>query len=87
MSAHPPRGRPDHHDPTSGWGGAPPAYSALTLRIVLAGFGVVLGAGLVAWALLTTAPVAFALLGVAVLLLALVNLVVVVRRKTRGEPG
>src|SRR5207245_2840316 len=26
----------DYHDPTAGWAGAPPAQSALTLRLVLA---------------------------------------------------
>src|ERR687894_2627326 len=42
------RGLPDHHDPTAGIGGAPPALSALTLRLGLAAFGLVLclGAGL-----------------------------------------
>src|SRR4051794_27536642 len=29
----------DYHDPLAGIGGAPPAYSALTLRLVLAIFG------------------------------------------------
>ena len=32
------RGLPDHHDPTAGVGGAPPAQSALTLRLALARF-------------------------------------------------
>lgn len=31
--------RDDYHDPTAGIGGAPPARSALTLRLVLAGWG------------------------------------------------
>ena len=35
------RGLPGFHDPTAGFGGAPPAQSALTLRLVLAGFGLV----------------------------------------------
>src|SRR4051812_8538916 len=34
-------GLPDHHDPTAGIGGAAPARSALTLRLVLAAFGLV----------------------------------------------
>ena len=81
------RGLPDHHDPTAGIGGAPPAQSALTLRLVLAAFGLVfcLGAGLLwlagdfpAW----PAVVLFVLAAVAA-----VDLLVVVRRKARGEPG
>ena len=33
------RGLPDYHDPTAGFAGAPPARSALTLRLILAVFG------------------------------------------------
>jgi hypothetical protein len=80
-------GLPDHHDPTAGIGGAPPARSALTLRLVLAGFGLVVcatGAVLLANA---GAP-AVLVVGSAVLaVVALVDLVVVARRKARGEPG
>ena len=81
------RGLPDHHDPTAGIGGARPAQSALTLRLVLAAFGLVfcigggilwLAAGLPVWA----AVVLFVLAAVAA-----VDLVVVIRRKARGEPG
>jgi Flp pilus assembly protein TadB len=81
------RGLPDYHDPTARFLGAPPAQSALTLRLVLATFGVVvcvaggiafLAAGLPVW----TAVVLFVLAAVA-----LVDLVVVARRKARGEPG
>jgi hypothetical protein len=81
------RGLPDLHDPTAGFAGAPPAQSALTLRLVLAAFGLVvctgggvlwLAAGLPVWA----AVVLFVLAAVA-----LVDLVVVARRKRRGEPG
>jgi hypothetical protein len=80
-------GLPDYHDPTAGFAGAPPARSALTLRLVLAVFGLVvsvaggivfLAAGLPVW----TAVVLFALGAVA-----LVDMVVIVRRKRRGEPG
>lgn len=81
------RGLPDYHDPTAGFGGAPPAQSALTLRLVLAIFGVivcvaggfvVLAAGLPVW----TGVVLFVLAAVA-----LVDIGVIVRRKSRGEPG
>ena len=81
------RGLPDHHDPTAGFGGAAPARSALTLRLILAAFGLVvcvaggvvfLTAGLPVWA----AVVLFVFGAVAA-----VDLVVVARRKARGEPG
>ncbi len=82
------KGLPDHHDPTAGIGGAPPAQSALTLRLVLAAFGLVFclvagvlwlaSDGLPAW----PAVVLFVLAAVAA-----VDLVVVARRKVRGEPG
>ncbi len=80
-------GLPDHHDPTAGIGGAPPARSALTLRLVLASFGlIVCAAGAV---LLANARASGVLvIGSAVLaVIALVDLVVIVRRKARGEPG
>ena len=81
------QGLPDHHDPTAGFAGAPPARSALTLRLVLAVFGLVvctaggigfLAAGMPVWA----AIVLFVLAGIA-----LVDIGVIARRKTRGEPG
>jgi membrane protein implicated in regulation of membrane protease activity len=81
------RGLPDHHDPLAGFAGAQPAQSALTLRLVLAVFGLIvcvaggvvfLAAGLPVW----TTVVLFVLA-----VIALVDLVVVARRKMRGEPG
>ena len=81
------RGLPDHHDPTAGFAGAPSAQSALTLRLILAVFGVlvcvaggiaVLAVGAPMWA----AVVLFVLGAIAV-----VDIVVIVRRKARGEPG
>ncbi|HKS52005.1 MAG TPA: DUF6343 family protein [Pseudonocardiaceae bacterium] len=80
------RGLPDYHDPTAGIGGAAPTYSALTLRAVLAGFGLVFCA--VAGALVIMAG--FLVLGVALAVLAavaLVDLAWVIHRKRRGEPG
>lgn len=82
----PDRGRDDYHDPTAGIAGAPPARSALTLRLVLAAFGLVV---------CVAATVLFALIGAlvaagvaaAIALLSLVDLAVVVRRKRQGEPG
>ncbi|MGY1804198.1 DUF6343 family protein [Blastococcus sp. SYSU D00922] len=81
------QGLPGYHDPTAGIGGASPARSALTLRLVLALFGVVVcfGGGF-AW-LATDLP---AWPGVALLVLgvvAVVDVVVILRRKARGEPG
>jgi hypothetical protein len=80
-------GLPDHHDPTAGIGGAPPAQSALTLRLVLAAFGLVVcvAGGLILLA--ADVPVAFAVVLFVLAAVALVDLVVVVRRKLRGEPG
>jgi membrane protein implicated in regulation of membrane protease activity len=81
------RGLPDHHDPTAGIGGAPPAQSALTLRLVLAAFGLVVcvvGGILV---LAAGAPVWFAVVLFVLAAIALIDLVVVARRKLRGEPG
>jgi len=81
------QGLPDHHDPTAGFGGAAPARSALTLRLVLAVFGLAvcvaggilfLAVGLPVW----TAVVLFALAAVA-----LVDIGVIISRKARGEPG
>ena len=82
------KGLPDHHDPTAGIGGAPPAQSALTLRLVLAAFGLVfcLGAGLL-WLSGDDLPVWPAVVLFVLAAAAAVDLVVVARRKMRGEPG
>jgi Flp pilus assembly protein TadB len=80
-------GLPDHHDPTAGIGGAPPARSALTLRLVLATFGLIVCGVAAVLLAIADAPgvlvVALAVLAV----VALVDLLVVARRKARGEPG
>jgi uncharacterized protein DUF6343 len=79
--------REDYHDPTAGFGGAPPARSALTLRLVLAIFGLVVCAlGAAAFVIITYQPV---LAGVLAFLaaVAVADIVVVVGRKLRGEPG
>lgn len=79
--------RLDYHDPTAGWGGAPPAASALTLRLLLAGFGVVTcAAGAVASAVVG-APSAFTVTLVVLAVFAALDVTVVIRRKRRGEPG
>ncbi|MQA11802.1 MAG: hypothetical protein GEU98_25285 [Pseudonocardiaceae bacterium] len=80
------KGLPDYHDPTAGFGGAAPAQSALTLRIVLATAGVVLcAAGAVVFAVagVVWAAVVLIVLGV----VSGVDLGWVIHRKRRGEPG
>jgi hypothetical protein len=80
------RGLDDYHDPTAGIGGAPPARSALTLRLWLAGFGCavfVVAAILFAGA---DTPAAAAVCG-ALAVLAGADLAWVAYRKLRGEPG
>lgn len=81
-------GLPDHHDPTAGLGGAPPARSALTLRLVLAAFGllVCLVAGLL-WLAVVTLPQWPGVVLLVLAAVAAVDLAVVARRKARGEPG
>lgn len=81
------RGLPDYHDPTAGLGGAPPAQSALTLRLILAVFGlIVCVAGGVAL-LLFHVPAFLPVLLFVLAVVALIDIVVIVRRKARGEPG
>ncbi|MGH3600045.1 MAG: DUF6343 family protein [Pseudonocardiaceae bacterium] len=80
------RGLPGYHDPTAGFAGSSPARSALTLRAVLAGFGL---------AFCTAAAVLFITYGLTALgvvravlaAVALVDLSWVIHRKRRGEPG
>ena len=81
------KGLPDYHDPTAGFGGAPPAQSALTLRLVLAAFGLVVcvAGGIVL--LVAGVPVWIAVVLFVLAAVALVDLAVVTRRKARGEPG
>lgn len=81
------RGMVDHHDPTGGLWGAPPARSALTLRLVLAGIGLVACVAIAVRTVAVDGPgllVGAALVAAAV---AVVDLVVIARRKRRGEPG
>jgi hypothetical protein len=77
----------DHHDPLAGIGGAPPAHSALTLRLVLATFGLVVCTAAAAGFATAGAPVAFVVLFGVLAAVALIDIVVIVRRKRRGEPG
>ena len=81
------RGLPDYHDPTAGFGGAAPAQSALTLRLILAAFGLVICVAGGVILLAAGVPVWVAVLFFLFAAVALVDLVVVIRRKARGEPG
>lgn len=86
MTADDRRGRPSYRDPMRGVGGAPQAYSALTLRLVLAIFGLVFGAGAAVGAWIAGAIwLAVALIVMAVI--AAAEIPVILRRKRRGEPG
>jgi hypothetical protein len=84
---HPEQGLPGYHDPMAHVGGASPAISPLTLRLVLAIIGVCFGivaAISFAWA---DAPLGVTIFMIALALVAVVDIVVVTRRKRRGEPG
>lgn len=81
------RARPGHHDPTHGIGGAPPARSALTLRLVLAVVGL-LACGI--WAVVNhrgDGPLWLTVVLTVLALVAVADIAVVTRRKARGEPG
>lgn len=82
------RGLPGYHDPMAGFGGAAPALSALTLRLWLAGFGLVFCA-VAAVLLLVWLPELAWLAWVLVILavIAAVDIAWVAHRKRRGEPG
>jgi hypothetical protein len=93
MTDPPPRrpdysqGLPDHHDPTAGVGGAAPAQSALTLRLVLAVFGFVVCVAGGFLLLRADVPRAFPIVLLVLAVVAAVDIVVIVHRKRRGEPG
>jgi hypothetical protein len=80
------QGLADYHDPTAGFGGAPPARSALTLRAVLAAFGLVFCAG-AAWISFAAGWSLSGWVLAVVAVIAVVDLAVVLNRKRRGEPG
>lgn len=80
------RGLPDYHDPIAGFGGAAPTYSPLTLRAVLAAFGVVFAVG-AAWIGFANGLPVLGWAMVVVALIAVVDLGWVLYRKARGEPG
>ena len=85
MSERPEQRRPP--EPRYGFAGEAPTHSALTLRAVLAVFGLLLCAGGAAWAVVVGAPTWLVVAFVVLAVVAVVDLVVIGRRKARGEPG
>ena len=81
------RGLPGHHDPTAGIGGAAPARSALTLRLWLAVFGLVSCTAIAVWLAVLRVPTPLVVASALLAVVASVDIVVIVRRKRRGEPG
>ena len=81
------RGRPGYHDPAAGVGGAAPAISALTLRLWLAWFGLAICTAFAIWFYLINAPTIFPVVLLVLAAVALIDIVVILRRKRRGEPG
>lgn len=78
--------RDDYHDPTAGWAGAPPARSALTLRLLLAVFGVLTcTAAAVAFVIVVDEPAIAGILA-ALALVALIDAIVVTARKRTESP-
>ena len=72
---------------SAGFGGYPPARSALTLRIVLASFGlIVLCAALIAL-LVRSGPLWLVGVVAVLLIVTVADLMIVIRRKAGGEPG
>jgi hypothetical protein len=80
-------GLADYHDPTAGFAGAPPALSALTLRLVLAIFGLVTASGGAVLTIEVGGPIAFSVVLGLIAVTAGIDIAVIVRRKRRGEPG
>jgi hypothetical protein len=83
----PPTPRLDYHDPTAGIGGAAPAASALTLRLLLAGAALL---GCVAGVVLTAmvgGPVWLIVVLALAAASAIADLAVIRSRKRGGEAG
>ena len=81
------KGLPGYHDPTAGIGGAAPATSALTLRLWLAVFGLVICTAFAIWVYLINAPIGFVAVLLVLAAVAVIDIAVILRRKRRGEPG
>ncbi|MEV4730173.1 DUF6343 family protein [Saccharopolyspora sp. NPDC049426] len=82
------RGLPGYHDPGVRYLGAPAARSALTLRLWLAGFGLVFCTAAAVGLFVLVPPLAwFAWVLVVLAVAALIDFTWVLHRKRRGEPG
>ncbi|APU17099.1 hypothetical protein UA75_26040 [Actinoalloteichus sp. GBA129-24] len=76
----------DYHDLTAGIGGAAPTRSPLTLRLWLAGFGLVFCTG-AAVLFFIADHVVFGTVLAVLAVIAAVDLMWIAHRKRRGEPG
>lgn len=76
----------DYHDPTAGIGGAPPAASALVLRIWLAAAGLAVCIASIVLTIAVNGPGALVVVLALVGLTAVLDLVVVIRRRHRLQP-
>jgi hypothetical protein len=68
-------------------GTSPPPRSALTLRLVLAAFGLVICAGAALIFAYAGLPVALVAVAALLAVVAAIDLAVVIRRKVHGDPG
>jgi Family of unknown function (DUF6343) len=83
----PPRPRLDYHDPSAGIGGAPPAASALTLRLWLAAAALLACVGGVVLDVVVSGPVWLLVVLALVAVTTIVDLFVIERRRRGGEAG
>jgi hypothetical protein len=67
--------------------GPPPPRSALTLRLVLATFGLVVSIGAAITFATLGLPTVLIVIAAVLALVAVVDIAVIVRRKLHGEPG
>ncbi len=81
------QGLPDYHDPTAGFAGAAPAQSALTLRMMLAVFGLVVCLAGGVLFLAVDIPIVVPVVLFVLAAVALVDIAIIARRNARGEPG
>ncbi len=83
----PPRPRFDVHDPTAGIGGAAPAASALTLRLLLAATAIVGCVAGIAATIVVGGPAALIVALGVVAATAVIDVAVIAARKRHGEAG
>jgi hypothetical protein len=83
----PPRPRLDYHDPSAGIGGAPPAASALTLRLWLAAAALLACVAGIVLDVVISGPVWLIVVLALVAVTTIVDLFVIERRRRGGEAG